>query len=133
MNDFCEILGRIVAEFRIEQRQDRVGRVQAEQNGVTIRRRFCDCVGRDSAAAAGAVLDHHSLLGIVGEMLRDDARDLVGDTARRGRHQNLDRLRGKSCACAVRSERRGQSTPSAAHKSFYQVRDIVSSPVSSFR
>ena len=62
-----------------------------EQNGVAVGCRACDRAGTDVAGGAGAVLDHDRLAHRLVQMLADDARQDVGRSAGRPRHDQRDR------------------------------------------
>ena len=86
-------------------------------------------LGRDQPAAAGAVLDHGDRAGVLGDLLREGAADLVDQAAGRGLHDDADRPvgiilreRGRFHAtCAALSE--------AAASAHATVRIMMSPPV----
>ena len=91
-DDRLEILGRIVGQL-LQVLQDRLGRMEAHVDRVAVGRRLRDEVGGDHAAGAGALLGDDGHAGIVvGDPLRDRAREQVGDAAGRRRNDDADRL-----------------------------------------
>jgi hypothetical protein len=88
-----EILRRVVGQLG-HVHQDRLGGVQAHQQGVAVGRRLRDRVGADDTRAAGTVLDHRGMAGLA-ELRGDHARQDVGHAAGRKRHDDADRPRGK--------------------------------------
>ncbi|MCZ7562716.1 MAG: hypothetical protein M5U08_02020 [Burkholderiales bacterium] len=62
----------------------------------------------DGAAGAGPVLDHHARAHLVAELLRHAARQGVGRTARRERHDEVDRFARVLLRGHRRHERDGQ-------------------------
>src|SRR6266850_1494916 len=89
----CEVLQRIERDPGIERRRDGDGRGVVE-DGVAIRRSARRFRRADIAAGAGAVVDHHLLAHLIGELLREGARIDVGRTAWRESEDHADRLRG---------------------------------------
>ena len=87
--DAGEIL-RIVDRRRRKRRQDDVGRRYRQQR-VAVRRGLGDRLGRDGAARARAVFNHHRLLQGVGEPLADDAGRQIDGAARGEPGDHADR------------------------------------------
>ena len=86
-----EIPDRIVAQRRI---QELVGGHAGadDEDGVAVGVGMGDHVGRDVAAGAGLVLDHHRLAPDLLQAVADQARGDVGRAARRERHHDLHRF-----------------------------------------
>ena len=73
-----EILGGVVGELGIEMRQDRLGPLKADEDRVTVRRRFGDQVGGEHAVCASSILHDDrgvgALLELLGEYATEDVR-----------------------------------------------------------
>ena len=103
-----ETLERLVGHL-LHVRQHRQHRVIADQEGVAVGRGLCDRVGADDACGARAVLDHDSCgVARLAELLLEQPHQLVADAGRRGRHDELDRLRRIVVGERWRGEARGQ-------------------------
>ena len=88
--DRREILHRVVAHLG-DRRERRDGRRRRPQEGVAVRRRAGDRLGRDAAVAADAVLDDELLAERLAEPAAREPRHDVDVAAGRERHQDLGR------------------------------------------
>jgi hypothetical protein len=80
--------------------------VGGDEHGVAVGRRARRLLGGQHAAGARLVLDDHRLLGLLGDVLPEHARELVGGAAGGERHDEGDgllRIRG------LREQRAGES------------------------
>ena len=111
--DRLEILLRIVAEVLVEADVDRERGAGRQQDGVAVGRGARDGVGRDAAAGAGAVLDHHRLLEDFLHLLGEDARHHVARAAGRKAEDQRDRL-GRELGRAGRRHRCRAAPPMPA-------------------
>src|SRR5438094_1909904 len=93
--DRRKILERVIREIaackRIEHQRD----IHCRQQGVAVGRRFGDAGGANRGIGAGLISDHHRLSPDLAQPLRDHAREDVGRSAGRERHDDFDWARGK--------------------------------------
>jgi hypothetical protein len=82
------IVGHVAVQIWID--HDVAGIGDAER--VAVGRRLRDRVHRDVAAGARLVVDHHGLAAARRQEGAENARAQIGDAARRGRHDDVDRL-----------------------------------------
>jgi hypothetical protein len=75
----------------IEMRRHRERRDGGEQDRVAVRGRFCDHVGGDRPARAGAVLDDDALAKVLAELPLHDSSHGVGPAAGREADHEGDR------------------------------------------
>ena len=73
-------------------RQDRLRGMEAYVHSITVGRGFRDKLRGNRSPASSAVLDNGCLSDLV-QPLRQCPRGDIGDAARRGRHDDPDRLR----------------------------------------
>jgi hypothetical protein len=90
--DRREVLERVVGQRLVHMRIDRMGADQQAQC-VAIGRGPRQRVGADDVVAAGLVVDDDGLPECFGQLLADRARQHIGRTARRQRHDDADGLR----------------------------------------
>lgn len=98
---------RLVALVTVEGFVDR-GRCRRDQDRVPVRLRLADRARREIAAGAASVLDDDGLAELAADILSDDARNGVGDPARRISDNEGDRpdrvLLGRGSRAAERRE-----------------------------
>ncbi len=90
--DRRKIGARVIADIGVDRRIDGE-RAGGDQQRVAVRGRADDLAGRDGAAGAAAILDHHRLAQGGAHFLGDHAGDQVVAAARRVRHHESDRPR----------------------------------------
>jgi hypothetical protein len=88
--DRREILARVVAGVRIERGVDGKRARVGEQDRVAVGGALGDRAGRDRAAGAAAILDHHLLPERLAHALGDEARERIIAAAGRERHDQRD-------------------------------------------
>ena len=90
-------------------RRHRIGADGADQHGIAIGPRARDAIEADRAIGAGAVIHHEAPPRIGGKLLRQNARDSIGGTARGPRHHQRHRAAwpGILRACDGGQQRRG--------------------------
>ena len=123
--DRRDVADEVEAEVLVERRVDAVGRVD-EQHRVAVRRRVDDRLDAEVVAGARLVLDHERLAHLLGQPLRDDARQHVGRAGRRVRDDPLDRpgrvvggLGGAARAGGEGAEREGEQATESIHGGFF--------------
>ena len=109
--DRRELLQRVLVEIGIEARVDR-DRVADDQQRVAVGRRVGDEDRAGGIARAGLALDDHRLGPHRAQPIRQNARDRIDRTARRRRHDQPHRARGKF----RRVFGLGMRTPAAQHQ-----------------
>jgi hypothetical protein len=136
---------RVVIEIAVECGRHRQRSRGSEQQRVAVGRRSGHESGCDGGAAAWAVLDDDGLAETCAQRLGHEPRHGVDRSARRKRHDQLDRLLGISLCCKLRRDPenacrncRAQNEPSrnhaflrlgwlcGAHPSYSERRPVVS-------
>jgi hypothetical protein len=91
--DRREILVEVVGELRVSRLRDRV-MDRSHEKRVAVGRRLRGFRRAERAARAAAVLDHDLLAPFFRQLRADHARQQIGRSARRERHDPADRLGG---------------------------------------
>ena len=113
--DRREVLHRVVGQLLVQVLVGGVRGVGGDQHRVAVGRGACAAAcAAMHAAGAGLVVDHHRLLGLLGDRLAERARELVGGAAGGERHDEGDRLVGIACACAHAPAREASSGEASA-------------------
>ena len=92
MRDRREILLDVVGQARHQMRRNRMRAARGEQQRRAIRSRLHAFGRTNRAARTGLVVDDELLAQILRNALRDHARNQIGRTARRKRHDHAHRL-----------------------------------------
>jgi hypothetical protein len=109
--DRDKILQRVVAELRLHERIDGERAVRAGEQRIAVRGGARRHLGAETAARAGAVLDHEGLAERLAHAFAAQSRDEVRIAASRERHDHAHRpvrIGGVSGARKGRGERRGR-------------------------
>jgi hypothetical protein len=109
----CEIIVRVIGQFRLQARIDRI-RERPHQQRVAVRRAGRDALGSDNGPRPRLVLDDDGGAEILCHLLRQRAGDHIGPAARRKRHHDLDDVVGvegqslatQQYACCKREQNR---------------------------
>ena len=92
LGDWREVLERVVTDIFVHRRTRRQRSSWRHQNGVAVGISARDELGANAApGAAATVLDHDTLAEHSAEPIRNDACHTIGRSARRERHDHLDR------------------------------------------
>ena len=89
LRDRHEILVHVERQRAVERRADRQA-VGGEEDGVAVGRRLGERIGREIAARAGAILHHHRLAELLGELVAEEPGQGVDGAAGRERHDDAD-------------------------------------------
>jgi hypothetical protein len=116
--DRRERLEWIVTDVGMHGRSSGQRAARRDEDGVAVGIGAGDHLGADAAAgAAAAVLDHDALTEHGAKPIRDDARHAVGRSARRERHDHLDRTIGIGLGVReISAKKRPAQRPSDAQR-----------------